>query len=140
MPDLWIFALLTGGATIAAIFIRLRFRESLRVGIGGPEEDLGHARQLYRRIAALGAVFLASAGMAMFLGFRGAPIWRETSAGQTILNIVLIVTAFGFVRSCLMTSYQQWSPKGSFLGVWRETLFSFVTGGFLVVAMIWRGI
>lgn len=140
MPDLWIFtALIVIAATVAA-YIRLKFRESLRVGVGGPEENLEHARQLYTTIAVFGFVFLAAAGLAMFLGFRGAPVWRTTSAGQTILNIVIILAGLGVVRSFARTGYQQWSSKGSFFGVLRETFFGFVTLGFLFVAMIWRGV
>ena len=138
MLDIWIFTGLSLIAGVAAFFSRSRLLSSLRVGVGGPDENLGAARRLYRSVLISGLVFFVAATSATFIGLRGAETWRTTGEGQAVLNVLLAIAAIGFVRSFTRTVYQQWSAEGSFLGVLRETLFGFVTGGLLMLAMYFR--
>ncbi|WP_374598279.1 hypothetical protein [Brevundimonas sp.] len=138
MLDLWIFTGLLLVAGVAAFFSRSRFLSSLRVGVGGPDENLSEARRLYRSILTSGLVFVAAATSAMFIGLRGVDVWRTTGVGQVVLNVLLAIAAIGFFRSFARTFHHQWSAKGSFLGVLRETFFGFVTGGLLMLAMYLR--
>ncbi len=138
MPDLWIFTGLTLIAATALAVGRLQLRASWRVGMGGPDEDLEKARRLYRLVLLSAVTCAIAAGFALVLGLHGASAWRQTGGGQAVLNTLLIVAAIGFIRSFAKAVHQQWSSRGSFLGVVRETSLVFLAGGLVMLAMYFR--
>lgn len=80
---------------------------------------------------------VASAG-ALILGLNGAPIWRETDIGSVVLNIGPFLAGLGLIWSMVRSAREEWSPRGTTLGVWRETFSGFFFGGLLMLALYLR--
>jgi hypothetical protein len=138
MTGLWVFAGLEFMALVAFVICRWRLKTSLPVGIGGANENLQQARELYRAAFIWALVGLAAFGGALVLGLNGAPAWRETGIGGAVLDIGAIFAGCGFVWSMAMSAREEWSPNGSSLGVVRETLSGFLFGGLLMLALYLR--
>ncbi len=138
MISLWVFAALGLSALVSLVVCCLRLKASRPFGIGGVTENLQRARRLYRS-AFLWAVagIIAFAG-ALILGLNDAPIWRQTVIGSVVLNIGPLFAGCGFLWSMARGIREQWSPKGTELGLLRETVFGFLFGGLMMLTLYLR--
>lgn len=127
-------------AAVVALSISLR-RTCLdlqTLGPGAERENLDAfrrgARALLWKLPTFAAVFFA----VVVLGALWGPAWRSSVIGQGVLNTLLVLAGVNVLVAFARSGAQQWSPKGSTLGLLRTSLWSVAALGLFALTLFWR--
>lgn len=130
--------LLCLSAVMLVIGLRRDFARLRNLGPGGQNEDL----DLWRRLTAglrwkIPALIALLVG-AVVLGLFWAGVWRQLLAGQIILTALFALAGVNTLIAFARSAYQQWSPRGSWAGVLKASLWGAASMGLLGLTLVWR--
>ena len=112
--------------------LRQNQRTLLRVGMGGPEENLDQARSLMKRITRDLLAFVCGLAGTIASGERWSQAWRNWPMARAVLFSIAVALAVGVIISMSRSQRAWWSRTGS-IKVWAINSFTYLGLGLMLI-------